>query len=124
MATLKNTGLVEAQKALRNVAQRAPAVLAPAVRKGLDVLAAEVRALAPEMTGHLREAVREDVHETRPGHVAGEVHIDHPDAPYQAAQEFGTSKMPGKGYMRRAADARGDEARRVTEAEIARGVVR
>lgn len=125
MASLELKGLQAAVRALKARADKAERDTLPeALDAAAEVIRREVETLAPVRTGYLVSTVETTEPRDDRGRVSAEVHIERQDfdgrSYYGAAQEFGTHEIPGRGFMRRAADSKHDAAVDAASKVIAR----
>ena len=116
MADVTIGGADELQKALRGLP---PAIAKKAFRKAMrpamKPVAKSASEAAPKDTGALAQSIKVRAAKRSTKFIGIDVQIGEGDFKgdtwYGAAQEYGTSKMPPKGFMRRAYDEDGDEAK-------------
>jgi HK97 gp10 family phage protein len=132
------TGIRDIDRRLRTLLPRLQKkVLRQAMRKGLKVVQAEVKAEVPVETGLTRSAVQvRAVKSKRRGSIALEVRISgkvpglvktyggDKRAFYPAVVEYGRKGVAPNPFMRRAFTAKGEAARQVTIEDIRMGVER
>ncbi len=123
------TGIKQIDRAFRQLEPKlARKVIRQALRKSLKPVADEVKADSPVETGLLRSAIKVRAGKRARGSISLVVIMGEGDFKgetfYGAFQEYGTSRMPGKNFMRRAFDSKSDAARAQIEAEILAGIER
>lgn len=127
MAQLKITGVREIDKALRELEPKiAKKVLRQAMRKSMKVVQKAVKENVPVDEGQLRDAIKVRAGKRSRKGFTIEVQIGEGDfvgdTYYGAFQEYGTSKMEGKGFMRKAFDETAEQARKEAIELIRKGI--
>jgi len=89
--------------------------LRKAMRPAMKPVAKAASEAAPKDTGALAQSIKVRAAKRSTKFIGIDVQIGEGDFKgdtwYGAAQEYGTSKMPPKGYLRKAYDEQGDEAK-------------
>lgn len=119
MATINVSGIREAKAALQRLAAKVPAATQAAVRKGLEPVLAEAKALTPIESGELLDATTLRDVSAKGAHAEAEVIVD---SDHAAAEEFGTKDRPGTRFLTRALDNKRDEAARAALREFGRQI--
>jgi HK97 gp10 family phage protein len=123
-------GVKELDRLLKGLEPRvARKVIRQAMRRALRPVMAAVQRNAPVDTGTLKAAIKLRAARARKrGQIILEVRIGEGDFKgkqfYAAMVEYGTSKQPAQGFMRRAFDATGDAAKRQALGAIMAGIER
>lgn len=124
------TGLREIDRALKELEPKlGKKVIRQAMRKAMKPVKAAVEQNAPVgETGLLASSVKIKAAKKSRKSFGMDVRIGEQDwvgdTWYAAAQEYGTSRMAGSGFMRKAFDEQGDEAKAIALREIVAGLNR
>jgi HK97 gp10 family phage protein len=127
VASFVITGIKEIDRALAELEKNtAKKVIRQAMRKACKPLKAQVEADAPRVTGTLASNVKIKAIKKSRTKMGIRVQIGAKDYTgktfYAAFVEYGTSKMPAKGFMRKAFDDRKEEAKGIAIEEIRKGI--
>jgi HK97 gp10 family phage protein len=128
MANVVISGLKELDKMLRELPEKLnKKVIRGAMRRALAPLKKAVQDNAPMgESGMLKKVVKIRSAKKKRNSFGVAVQINQADLGdkwYAVAQEWGTSKIEGKGFMRRAADEKGDEAAKSAIADITEAIL-
>lgn len=120
-------GIKEIDRALKSFEPRvAKKLVKAAMRKAMRPVKAAVEQNAPVDTGLLRSAVKIRASKKSRTSFGIDVRIGEQDwvgqTWYAAAQEYGTSRMEGTGFMRKAFDETGEEAKAIALRELLAGI--
>ncbi len=129
MAKIVITGIKEIDRAFKQLEPKlARKVIRQSIRAALKPVASEVKADSPVATGLLRSAIKVRAGKRARNSISLVVIIGEGDFKgetfYGAFQEYGTSRQPGKHYMRRAFDTKAEAARAQIEELIKAGIER
>ncbi len=129
MATFTITGIKEIDRALKALEPKvAKKVIRQSIRAALKPIRDEIKGEVPLKTGLLRSAIKVRAAKRSRVSIGVVVIIGRGDFKgdtfYGAFQEYGTSTMPGKHFMRKVFDRESNEARAQIEKGVRDGIER
>lgn len=121
------TGIKEIDRALKELAPKlGRKIVKSAMKKAMAPVEAAAEANAPVDTGLLQSSIKMRASKKSRNSFGIDVRIGEKDwagkSWYGAAQEYGTSKMPGKGFLRKAYDEKKDESKAIAIRELLDGL--
>lgn len=129
MAAFRITGIAEIDRALRELEPKiAKKVLRQACRKALKPVKDAAQANAPVKSGQVKKAIKVKAGKRRRDQIRLDVTIGAGDFVgkqfYGSFLEFGTESIEAREFLRRAYESQQEQARRIAQAEILKGIER